>query len=113
MSLQSIIDFDNNIIEEVVVTLYLAGLSPRIHCANAISVYHVEEVNEFDGRYIPELIYLGIIHFQSAQITLQRPNYTKTGRRLMLELADPNFHLKLLQFFGIAFNRIQYALNSR
>lgn len=74
------------------------GLSPRLHCSNELSVYKITEVNEFDGIYEPLVELRGYVHFQE-DITIRHTGVHDP--RLIVDLADPEFHIKILLFFKV------------
>lgn len=83
--------------DHVATLLRRAGLSPRNHCVNMLSVYNIEEPNEFEGRPVATVEFRGTIDF-AGEIRYYKdsPNDYK-----ILDLADPNYHIALLKFFGI------------
>ncbi len=86
------------LMDEIATILVRGGLSPRLHCSNGLSVYNIEEVNEFDGRFEPEVKLLGYIHFQGV-VHFRLPDIH--SEQFILDLSDPNCHITLLKFFGI------------
>ena len=86
--------------------LVRSGLSPRIHCANELSVYSITEENEFDGIFEPIVVCLGYINFGSVAAIVKVTKWTPRGvqipPRIDLDIANPNFHIELLKCFDIS-----------
>jgi len=81
------------------VILRRGGLSPRTNCNNRLSVWYIGEENPYDNRDAPTLEFRGLVHFQGGEIGLSKSVlYTEP---IMVELANPNWHLDLLKFFGV------------
>lgn len=94
------------LLDEIIISLYHIGLAVRAHVSNEISVYNLEEPNEFDGRLEPELKHLGYVHIQGMDaVTLIGPDYC--GERTFLPISDRDFHKKLFMFFGVDESRVE------
>ncbi len=91
-SLKSLMDHFGSILRR-------GGLSVRNNSVSGMSVYHIREPNEFDGRFVAEVEYRGFLDFGSDI------NYGKDrldgDMVLTVNLEDPNYHLALLRFSGV------------
>lgn len=85
--------------DHVCTILRRGGLSTRGNCANGINVYHIENPNEFEGRLEATIEFRGFVHFQS-DIQYGKDKI-KDKNWQTLDLADPNYHITLLKFFGV------------
>ena len=84
--------------DHIATLLRRGGLSVKGTAANSFDVYRIEGVNEFDGRLVPEIEHRGWVHFQS-DIRYGREERHHDG--LVVDLADPNYHIKMLKKFGV------------
>lgn len=85
--------------DHIAIILRRGGLSTRSNSVTGLSVYRIEEPNEFDGRPVATVEYRGFIHFQS-DIQYGRDKIGDKNWHV-LDLADPNYHVVLLKFFGV------------
>lgn len=109
MSRSDFIWFQELLIDEVVCTLYHGGLAPKPSASNVVSVFLILDKNEFDNRPEPYMSHLGYVEIQGED-TVAVKFEDVHAPRTYIELADPEFHTKILRYFQVEEYRI-YMFN--